>query len=215
VYDSRKKAVAKMVEMSRLRGFTYAVWYKGAASWETFSYQIPKTGTEIVYIVAHGGDHVKRNGQTVNRKFFILSAPEGSGYEDVFSKKGGLPGNMDTDPTVHSIRELNLGGQGTLRIVYVTACYNANLNEEISEMGNEWLKNGIDSIGQVYISFIGLVTIGDRYHQDWDYEVWNKWFALEDNSWLDVFNYCWTFCDQGSKIGSETGTCGDSSVRIR
>jgi hypothetical protein len=208
--DCRKSAVAKLVRKARLRGFTYAVWYEGKANWKTFSRQIPNSCTSIVYIVTHGGTSTTRNGVTVNRLFFPISSDGLFGTENVYSHKDGLPGNLSTDPRVHSVRELGLTNSNHLRIIYMTACYQAKSDE----MAREWLSNDYPVLDQVFVSFIGATMENRPSWQLWDWQVWDQWFDY--NTWFDVYNYCSNPIrnEEGPQIGAQVDSFGDSQTTI-
>jgi hypothetical protein len=206
VADCRKKAVAELARWGAGTGGC-AVWYYDAATWKTFSTQVTRSYTEIVYIVSHGFP----NYGNVNVLNFLISKERSwytlGGVERVFSKpKAGLPPVGTTG--IHYLRELNLPTITRNRfMVYHSACWMGyNM-----EMANEWMNCGLN---RKFASFPQQMPLYQTDWQEWDYQIWNHWCDSR-TPWLDAL--------QGAEMGVPgagslireqltEGSCGDDGI---
>jgi hypothetical protein len=203
VADCRKKAVAELARWGAGTG-SFAVWYYDAANWKTFSTQMRRSTTEVVYYVSHG--YKIYNGVEVAN--FLISGPTG-GLEYVLSKpKAGLP-PVGT-PGIHYMRELNLCSEVNpwryRFFVYHSACW-IGYNQE---MAREWM-NG--SMNEHYATFPDQMPLWDVDWQEWDYLIWKNWCDSR-TSWSDALKKAKNADPKGELILEKlkAGSLGDEAM---
>jgi hypothetical protein len=172
--DSRMRAVAELMRWCEQRHMNYTILYRGECTWENFKEVLSQPTVSYVYMVAHGNNRIGTKPNVVNRLNFVVSSP-GFGYwgtETVVSHKGGLPGNMDSDPRVHSMESLGLNETSQIRCVYMTVCRQGVSNE----MARQWLDWSMGTpLNQLFCGWDGCPHATDPDWQDWDYQFWHRW----------------------------------------
>jgi hypothetical protein len=177
--NSRMRAVAELMRWCEQRNMNYIILYGGECTWENFASVLSQSTVNYVYMVAHGSDRLGIKPNIVNRLNFVVSSP-GFGYwgtETVVSYKGGLPGNMDSDPCVHSMESLGLNETMQIRCVYMTVC-----RQGVSdEMARQWLDWSMGTpLNQLFCGWEGCPSATDPDWQDWDYQFWHRWCSGEE-----------------------------------
>jgi hypothetical protein len=172
--NTRMRAVAELMRWCEQKNMNYIILYRGECTWESFASVLSQPTVSYVYMVGHGNNHIGIEPNVVNRLNFVVSSP-GFGYwgtETVVSYKGGLPGNMDSDPHVHSMESLCLNETMQIRCVYMTVC-----RQGVSdEMARQWLDWSMGTpLNQLFCGWDGCPHATDPDWQDWDYQFWHRW----------------------------------------
>jgi hypothetical protein len=194
--DCRIRAVMQLTYWCTLKNMKYIILYKGNCTWQNFVTVLSKSSVSYVYMVAHGSNRAEPSDpNSVHRLFFVVSGPSDdiNVTERVYSYKGGLPGNLDTDPSVHSMEELGLGQSTQIRCVYMTVCYQG----ESDEMARQWIKWDPVPLDQLFCGWNGCVEGYNLDWQDWDYQFWCRWGSGDVlasdviNSLFTIHGYIW------------------------
>jgi hypothetical protein len=172
--DCRIRAVAELTYWCTLKNMKYIILYKGNCTWQNFVTVLSKPSVSYVYMVAHGSNLAEPSDpNSVHRLFFVVSGPSGdiNDTERVYSRKGGLPGDLDTNPSAHSMEKLGLGQSTQIRCVYMTVCYQG----ESDEMAKQWIKWDPTPLDQLFCGWKGCAEGYNTDWQDWDYQFWCQW----------------------------------------
>jgi hypothetical protein len=177
--DCRRRAVAELMQWCDLKHMNYVILYRQECTWEIFAEVLSQSSLKYVYMVGHGSGHLGTGPNTVNRLNFVVSAPDLGywGIETVVSRKGGLPGNMDSDPRVHSMEELGLYNWDYIKLVYMTVCHQGDSDE----MARKWINYDFAGVplGQLFCGWSGCPGGIDPDWKNWDYEFWHRWGSGE------------------------------------
>jgi len=181
--ECRKKAVAEIVRVCEGKSWPYVVLYRGECNWGNFSDVLSQTSIKYVYLVCHGGTHVREGQNTVQRTNFKISSRGWFGCDRVVSYKGGLPGKMETSSRVHSMASLGLGTRTQIRLAQVDGC----VQTEYQDMARRWINFDEQPILEQLYS--GYKSSCKDFHPDWQkwsYDLWNELSESSTTYW-DAF----------------------------
>jgi hypothetical protein len=213
--DSRKKAVAGIINGCDIMGIKYIILYRDQCTWENFKRVLtgPRASSIInVYLVSRGAASLP--GATAQRTYFKLS----DGYV-VSNLNTPLGGGRDGKSYIHSMASLGLGGTDQLKLVWIDICFNGLYND----MASAWMKFENPILDKLYVSWNGgIQTSNESCFCDWTafffgYPDPNNGFGLYGaNTYYQAFeDACrWDHVCDSAFISGKVQTYGDTSVRF-
>ena len=209
--DSRRKAVAGIVNECNIMGIKYIILYENQCTWENFSRVLSKPSVIYAYVVSRGASRL--DNKTAQRTYFKLTG----GYV-VSNLDSPLGGGWDGRSDVHSMAYLGLGNSYQLKMVWIDIC----LNGLYKDMANAWM-TGLDEPGakQLYVSWNGTIqTSNESCFCDWTafffgYPDPDSGFGHHgDNSYSGTFDDAcrWDHVCDSAFISGKVQTYGDQSI---
>jgi hypothetical protein len=209
--DSRKKAVAGIINECNIMGIKYIILHENQCTWENFTKVLRKPSVIYAYVVSRGASTL--GGGAVQRTFFKLT----DGYV-VSNLNTPLGGVWDGRTDVHSMASLGLGGSYQFKMVWIDIC----LNGLYKDMANAWM-TGLDEPGakQLYVSWNGLIqTSNESCFCDWTafffgYPDPDSGFGHHgDNTYSEAFDDAcrWNHVCNSAFISGKVETYGDRSI---
>lgn len=213
--DSRKKAVAGIINDCNIMGIKYIILYGDQCTWENFTRVLtgPKSSSILyVYLVSRGSTYLSYGA--AQRTYFKLT----DGYV-VSNLNTPLGGGWDGRSDVHSMADLGLWDSGQLKLVWIDICYNG----KYPDMANAWIKFEEPTLNRLYISWNSAIqTSNESCFCDWTafffgYPNPNEGFGLYGaNTYYQAFeDACrWNHVCDSAFIAGKVQTYGDTSVRF-
>jgi hypothetical protein len=166
--NSRKRAVAAMVNYCDNAGIPYIILYEDNCTWDNFVKVLAKPTVCYAYVASRGASSIYNTKiqQSVQRTWFKLSNGKVLSHINY---------GEEWDRKTYSMASLGYGGSNKFKFVWIDVCLNGYYND----MANAWIKDEGQTYGALFVSWWGLI----QYDDDSDFCSWTKFFWDDPDGW--------------------------------